>query len=485
MKRIWSLLVSIGLLLGLMPTVALAADGGNLWVGGLEVTAGGEADVFGDGTVSFDPLTNTLTLQDCTYTGAGYENAAIYYGGDKKLTVEVLGTNTFTADTPEADYSYGIYAKGDLVITGGGSLTVTGGDATLRSFGILAEGSLEVSNSTLTAIGGGERDSFGAMVTRGHFASSAATFTASAVERESIGLYIVEELTLHGGFVHATGNESGNGSVGIYATGDLWVNEGRMTGIGNRSKFYSYGVAISATGTLTQGSGAVIATGGPVTKDDGSSYGVLGKMETTGFTAVIRGESRAFRDTPTVTAWDGWAPLVWQGDKSSEVGDPVQPDATDFTAKYVKISDKATYTVTFDRGFGGGGEMAAVSEVDVRYTLPECAFTPPVGERFVAWELDGVRYQPGKSIPVYTDITLVALWEEEEVEETGLLGDVDEDGSITSTDARLTLQFYAGKIGEEDLNIALADVDGDGTITSTDARLILQKYAGKIEDFPI
>ncbi|MBO5797782.1 MAG: hypothetical protein J6R77_05485 [Clostridia bacterium] len=66
----------------------------------------------------------------------------------------------------------------------------------------------------------------------------------------------------------------------------------------------------------------------------------------------------------------------------------------------------------------------------------------------------------------------------------GLLGDVDGDKKITSTDARLTLQFYAGKITEEDLDATVADVDGDSKITSTDARLILQKYAGKIEAFP-
>jgi hypothetical protein len=65
-----------------------------------------------------------------------------------------------------------------------------------------------------------------------------------------------------------------------------------------------------------------------------------------------------------------------------------------------------------------------------------------------------------------------------------ILGDVDGDDVITSTDARLTLQYYAGKVGEGDLLTEVADVDGDGAITSTDARLILQKYAGKIEDFP-
>ena len=66
----------------------------------------------------------------------------------------------------------------------------------------------------------------------------------------------------------------------------------------------------------------------------------------------------------------------------------------------------------------------------------------------------------------------------------GLLGDVDSDGTITSTDARLTLQYYAGKIGESDLDVSVADVDSDNAITSTDARLILQYYAGKIKEWP-
>lgn len=65
-----------------------------------------------------------------------------------------------------------------------------------------------------------------------------------------------------------------------------------------------------------------------------------------------------------------------------------------------------------------------------------------------------------------------------------VLGDVDGDGSINSTDARLILQYYAKKINESQLNIAVADVDGDGSINSTDARLILQLYAKKISKFP-
>ncbi|MBO5798069.1 MAG: hypothetical protein J6R77_06985, partial [Clostridia bacterium] len=71
-----------------------------------------------------------------------------------------------------------------------------------------------------------------------------------------------------------------------------------------------------------------------------------------------------------------------------------------------------------------------------------------------------------------------------EEQSAGMLGDVDGDENITSTDARMTLQYYAGKIGEDKLNTAVADVDGDGVVTSTDARLILQYYVGKIEKFP-
>ena len=63
-------------------------------------------------------------------------------------------------------------------------------------------------------------------------------------------------------------------------------------------------------------------------------------------------------------------------------------------------------------------------------------------------------------------------------------GNVDGDETITSTDARLVLQYAAGKIDMTALNMHTADVDGDGDITSTDARLILQHTAGKISGFP-
>ncbi len=63
-------------------------------------------------------------------------------------------------------------------------------------------------------------------------------------------------------------------------------------------------------------------------------------------------------------------------------------------------------------------------------------------------------------------------------------GDVDGDGDVDSTDARLTLQYVVKKIDAAALDVTAADADGDGDVDSTDARLILQYAVGKITDFP-
>ena len=60
-------------------------------------------------------------------------------------------------------------------------------------------------------------------------------------------------------------------------------------------------------------------------------------------------------------------------------------------------------------------------------------------------------------------------------------GDADEDFDITSTDARLVLQYAVGKADDdEDGPDLYYDVDNDKKITTTDARLILQAAVGKL-----
>ncbi len=63
------------------------------------------------------------------------------------------------------------------------------------------------------------------------------------------------------------------------------------------------------------------------------------------------------------------------------------------------------------------------------------------------------------------------------------LGNVDGDEKITSTDARMVLQYVVRKIGADKLDVRAADVNCDGKVDSTDARLILQLVVGKINSF--
>ena len=45
------------------------------------------------------------------------------------------------------------------------------------------------------------------------------------------------------------------------------------------------------------------------------------------------------------------------------------------------------------------------------------------------------------------------------------------------------MQYDLGMIGEDELVLAAADVNGDGVVDTTDAKLIMQLDLGMIEDF--
>lgn len=65
--------------------------------------------------------------------------------------------------------------------------------------------------------------------------------------------------------------------------------------------------------------------------------------------------------------------------------------------------------------------------------------------------------------------------------EPGGDGDVNDDGSTTSVDAALVLQYTAGFIA----SAPNGDVNGDGVVNSVDAALILQFIAGLLQGLPL
>lgn len=65
-----------------------------------------------------------------------------------------------------------------------------------------------------------------------------------------------------------------------------------------------------------------------------------------------------------------------------------------------------------------------------------------------------------------------------------LVGDVNSDGKVNTTDARLVLQYAAGLIEADAIDLEAAEVNGDQKINTTDARQILQLAAGILSEFP-
>ena len=96
-----------------------------LTVTGIRVTAENFSDILGDdGSVSYDVDTGTLSLNGANLTGT--QTALIYQNDERDLIVSLLGDNTIAASNNSDNISKGaIYTKGDLCITGIGTLNVS------------------------------------------------------------------------------------------------------------------------------------------------------------------------------------------------------------------------------------------------------------------------------------------------------------------------------------------------------------------------
>ena len=86
-----------------------------------------------------------------------------------------------------------------------------------------------------------------------------------------------------------------------------------------------------------------------------------------------------------------------------------------------------------------------------------------------------VRDSDGKSAQFRSDVTEIKS------KTQILMGDVNSDGKVTGSDARLTLRSAAGIETLEGDALLAADIDGNGKVTANDARMIL-RISAKIEN---
>ena len=160
MKRLLSILIAIALM-ATMSVTAFAVEEPTLYVAGVAVTSDNLEINSADngaitGSATYDPDTKTLTLNNFSYTGEGYNYSsnvgALIYSTGIDLKIVLKGTNTFAGID---NYQEGIIIEnGSLTIANSdaddvmGSLKLTAGYPVICVF----DGSLFVENVNLTVI---------------------------------------------------------------------------------------------------------------------------------------------------------------------------------------------------------------------------------------------------------------------------------------------------------------------------------------------
>ncbi|MBO4962694.1 MAG: carbohydrate-binding domain-containing protein, partial [Clostridia bacterium] len=149
----------------------------------------------GNGKVSFNPETNTLTLNGYSYEGEGFDDVAISCDINKDLTINLVGQNTIKVTS---EYSAGIVSSGtgNLIFTGDGSLAITATGAGI----VIDESTLTVKGGTITV------NAPNAIITCG-FKMKGGNLTTNSVVEEYSSAFFADDFLMAGGtlMVNATG----------------------------------------------------------------------------------------------------------------------------------------------------------------------------------------------------------------------------------------------------------------------------------------
>lgn len=165
-----------------------------LTVGGVDVTSANAADVLNDGTVSYDPSSQTLTLKNASITGTNEGNCSIEVdpGMTLALTIALEGSNSCGPIMTQ---------KGATTITGSGSLTVTQPNGGEGQTGISAQDEISIDGAKLIV---NSKES--GITTNGGDVTiqNGAQVEISCTDKEAYCAIISKDLTVTGAVTQAT-----------------------------------------------------------------------------------------------------------------------------------------------------------------------------------------------------------------------------------------------------------------------------------------
>ena len=246
-KKLFAILFSIAMVAGLLPATALAAEPTvyDIWVDGVQVTSENK-DNLCSGTVSYDPTTHTLSLNNATLDSDTMSDYGIKTTIPSTLKIRLTGTNSITrtysgggiAIAPNSGNSVEITGDGTLVINVNGSTydgISAGADVKISDKAkvvINAEGGLGIVGRSVE-IDGAKVDSTGLYAgIDAHRLKivNDADVTLKATQDGRNGAYIWKDQEGNGGDIELAASKVKATSYypGLYAAGDLTVNGGEV-----------------------------------------------------------------------------------------------------------------------------------------------------------------------------------------------------------------------------------------------------------------
>ena len=357
-KKLLAILLSVVMLVGLLPFTALAADPTtyDIWVDGVQVTSENK-DNLCSGTVSYDPTTHTLSLNNATLDNDTMSDYGIKTIIPSTLKIRLTGTNSITRTYPYGGMGIAPNSDNSVEITGDGTLMINvngenydgisaGADVKISNKAkviINAEGGLGIAGRTVE-IDGATVNSTGLYA--GIDAHSlkivnGADVTLKATQNERNGAFIWKDNEGNGGDIELAASKVKATSYypGLYAAGNLTVDGGEVN------------CTSTADGAIWAKGNILIKGGAKVTTD--GKYPMGGNGTFTVEEAEIDAKNTnaenipAISDVPVIT--DGYKLTYAKAVDSEGTEIDLLSSGTQYFASYknVHFITKAVYPVSF------------------------------------------------------------------------------------------------------------------------------------------
>ena len=288
-----------------MPFSAFAAEEYDVWVGGTRVTSDNKNNIPAaegyeqySGTASYDPSTETLTLNNYIYKGTGnfIRNASTMVGGVYSQT-----QNTLT-----------------IILKGNNSITVTGENSNGSSYGIRA------GNGGVTFKGDGTLN------------VESAEVDATRDYADSVAVSTADGINIEGGTINALAKK-GADSVGISSSlGAIYISGGRVSAVAGEATIESIGMRAATSISVGENAEYVEASG--------YSKAIAPYWDSMTVSTQLTG--MGWMDT---AGTEGWG-IIAAGDYNSDdlsgykkVAFPAVPDGQMGDNVYYKVAGKTAY----------------------------------------------------------------------------------------------------------------------------------------------